>query len=192
MDPINIIIGLNVIATFGANIGGAQKGLKTKFVVSKEKPETYLQKLPLILSALTLIALIIALFQIGTLEYTDEMFPIRIAGLIVYLVFSWTQIWSFKTLGANYSQDVMIKKDHQLVEKGPYKFIRHPQYLSQILLDLGAAAATLSFIILPIVLLEVPFLVMRASLEEKLHRKHFGEKFKEYKTKSGFFIPFIG
>lgn len=192
MDPINIIIGLNIIATFGANIGGAQKGLKTKFTVSKEKPETYLQKLPLFLSALSLIALILALFQIGTLEYTDDMFPVRIAGLIVYLVFSWTQIWSFKTLGANYSQDVMIKKDHQLVEKGPYRFIRHPQYLSQILLDFGAAAATLSYIILPIALLEIPFLVMRASLEEKLHLKYFGEKFKEYKTKSGFFIPFIG
>lgn len=192
MDPINIIVGLNIIATFGANFSGAKKGVKDKVGVFKEKPKTYLQTLPLVFSTLTLLVLIISVFQIGTLEYKAENQTLRIIGLIFYLIFSWVQIWAFKTLGENYSQDIAIKKDHQLVITGPFKIIRHPQYLSQILLDLGGAIATLSFILFPLAIIQIPFLFMRASIEDKLLEKNFGENFKNFKKKTGQIFPFIG
>lgn len=192
MDPINIIIGFNIIATFGANVGAAKKGIKDKVGVFKEKPKTYLQTLPLTLSTIALIVLIISLFQVGTLEYKLEFQTLRIIGLALYLTFSWVQIWATKVLGDNYSQDIAIKKEHQLITKCPFRFIRHPQYLSQILMDLGATIATLSFILAPLVIIEIPFLIMRASLEDKLLEKYFGENFKNYKKKSGMLIPFIG
>ena len=192
MDPINIIILLNVIATFGANVTGAKRGLKSTVSEIKEKPKTFLQKFPPILSMLSLVALILAVFQIGTLEYLNEYNIIRYIGLVVYLVFSWIQVWSFKTLGDNYSQEIMIKKNHELVTKGPFKIIRHPQYLCQILLDFGATAATLGYIVGGFALIEIPIYILRASIEDKLLAKHFAEKFSEYKKKSGFMIPFIG
>lgn len=192
MDPINIVIGLNIIATFGANFSGAKKGVKDKVGVFKDKPKTYLQTLPLVFSTVTLILLIISVFQIGTLEYKSENQTIRLIGLAFYLIFSWIQIWAFKTLGENYSQDIAIKKNHQLVTIGPFKVVRHPQYLSQILLDLGGAVATLSFILLPIAIIEIPFLFMRASLEDKLLEKHFGESFNNFKKKTGQIFPFVG
>ena len=192
MDPINIIIGLNIIATFGANVGAAKKGIKDKVGVFKDKPKTYLQTLPLVLSTIDLVVLIVSLFQIGTLEYKTEHQTLRVMGLAFYIVFSWVQIWSTKTLGDNFSQDIAIKKEHHLVTNGPFKFIRHPQYLSQFLMDLGGAAATLSFILAPLALIQIPFLFMRASMEDKLLEKHFGESFREYKKKSGMFFPYIG
>lgn len=192
MDPINIIIGLNVIATFGANIRGAKQGIKDKVGVFKDKPKTYLQTLPLVLSTITLVVLIISVFQIGTFEYRNDNQPLRIIGLCFYLVFSWLQIWAFKVLGDNYSQDIAIKKDHKLVVNGPFKVIRHPQYLSQILMDLGGAVATLSFILAPLALIQIPFLLMRSSFEDKLLEKHFGDNFRSYKKKSGMIFPFIG
>lgn len=192
MDPLNIIIGLNIIATFGANVGAAKKGVRDKVGVFKDKPKTYLQTLPLVFSIITLIILIISLFQVGTLEYTQENQIIRVIGLVFYIVFSWVQIWTTKVLGHNYSQDVAIKKDHKLITNGPFKIVRHPQYLSQFLMDLGGAAATLSFVLAPLALLQIPFLFMRASLEDKLLEKHFGETFKDFKKKTGQIIPFIG
>jgi protein-S-isoprenylcysteine O-methyltransferase len=192
MDPINIIVLLNIIATFGANVGGAKRGLRSAVGEIKEKPKTFLQKFPPVLSMLSLVALIIAVFQIGTIDYLEEYNTIRYIGLVVYLGFSWIQVWSFKTLGDNYSQDIMIKKNHQLVTKGPFKFIRHPQYFCQILLGIGAAAATLSFIVGGLTLIEIPVYIMRASAEDKLLAKYFNETFSEYKKKSGFMIPFIG
>ena len=192
MDPINIIILLNIIGTFGANVSGAKSGLKSKVSEVREKPKTFLQKFPPVLSMLSLVALILAVFQIGTFNFNDEYNLIRYVGLIAYLVFSWIQVWSFKTLGDNYSQDIVIKKNHELVTKGPFKIIRHPQYLCQIILDFGAAAATFSYIVGFLAIIEIPIYIMRASMEDKLLKKHFSEKFSDYKKKSGFMFPFIG
>ena len=192
MDPINIIVGLNIVATFGANLTGAKKGLKSTVTTVKERPKTYLQKLPLVFATISLVILILAVFQIGTLEYTDnKYFNYRIFGLITYLMFSWIQIWAYKSMGENYSQNIVIFKDHKLADKGPFKFIRHPQYLSQILVDLGGGFATLSFILIPLAVIQIPILVMRASFEEKLLSKHFKDEFKHYKKSRGFMIPFI-
>ncbi len=192
MDPINIIIGFNIIATFGANLGGAKKGFKSKITTFKEKPKTYLQKLPLAISTFTLLILIVSIFKIGTFDYSASIRSVRLIGLVFYLVFSWVQIWAFKTLGDNYSQDILILRNHKVITKGPFKFIRHPQYMSQILMDIGAGVAVLSYIIIPLAIIEIPLLILRASLEEKLLEKNFKSIYEDYKKKSGFMIPFIG
>jgi protein-S-isoprenylcysteine O-methyltransferase Ste14 len=192
MDPINIIISLNIIVTFGANIGTAKKGFRSTITSYKEKPKTWLQNIPVMFTVCTLVALILGVFRIGVIDYKPEYIPERLFGLIVYLIFSWFQIWSFKSLGENYSQEVLIYKNHELINKGPYRILRHPQYLSQILVDIGGGLALMSYILLPLALFEIPFLIMRALLEERLLAKNFKEKFAAYKKKTGFLIPFIG
>ena len=73
MDPINIIIGLNIIATFGANVGAAKKGIKDKVGVFKDKPKTYLQTLPLMLSIFSLLVLIVSVFKgLASLQFTGR------------------------------------------------------------------------------------------------------------------------
>ncbi|HED37282.1 MAG TPA: isoprenylcysteine carboxylmethyltransferase family protein [Ignavibacteria bacterium] len=190
MDPINIIIGLNIFATLGANLSGAKKGLKSKITVAKEKPQSYLQKVPIMLSTVTLIVLIFSIFQVGTIAYTEEYNFLRIIALLAYLLFSWIQIWSYKTLGEQYSQEVLIFRTHKIVNKGLYRVIRHPQYLSQIVIDLGGAFATLSYVLLPLAIIQIPLLILRARFEEKLMEKHFKQEFIDYKKRTSFILPF--
>jgi protein-S-isoprenylcysteine O-methyltransferase Ste14 len=192
MDPINILAGINLIASFGANMTGAKKGLRSSITSYKEKPKTYLQKFPLFLAVLALIAFVFGLFQIGTLQYNSANESLRVIGLFVYIIFSWIQIWSYKSLGQSYSQEIIIMNNHKLVTTGPYSIIRHPQYLSQILMDLGAGLATLSYIVIPLAIIEIPFAIMRAQAEEKLLQKYLKDNYNNYKRKSGFMIPFIG
>jgi protein-S-isoprenylcysteine O-methyltransferase Ste14 len=192
MDPINIIVAFNVIATFGANVTTAKKGFRSVITSYKEKPKTFLQNVPVYFTVLTLVTLILGILGIGVFGYKPEYLTLRVVGLIIYIIFSWMQIWSFKSLGEFYSQEILIYKNHELINKGPYKFLRHPQYLSQILVDIGGGLAVMSYILLPIALIEIPFLIMRALLEEKLLKKNFKERFTDYKKKTGFLIPFIG
>jgi len=195
MDPINLLTAINLFVTMSANFSGARKGFKTSITKVIERPKTFLQKFPPNLAALILVLIILGVFNVGTLTelYKTKLNSYRIGGLIIFVVFSWIQIWSYKLLGSSYSQDIIIQKNHKIITSGIYKIIRHPQYLSQILSDLGAAIALLSYIALPFVLLlEIPLFIMRAMLEEKLLMKHFGEEYLSYKNKSGFMIPFIG
>jgi len=50
----------------------------------------------------------------------------------------------------------------------------------------------MSYLIFPIAFVELILLIQRAKLEETLLKKYFKESFDEYKSKSGFMIPFIG
>lgn len=194
-NAINILVAINLLVSMSANLSGARKGLKTSITKVVERPASFLQKVPPNIAALVLIFTIISIFKVGTLtgESESRFYVLRITGLIMFIVFSWLQVLAYKSLGNSYAQDVVIMKEHKLVTDGIYKFIRHPQYLFQLLSDLGAGLALLSYLIIPVVILiELPLFFMRALLEDKLLQKHFGDDYSAYRKRSGFMIPFIG
>src|SRR5664280_191051 len=118
MDPINIIVALNIIATFGANLTTAKKGFRSVITSYKEKPKSFLQNVPVYFTVLSLVALILGVFRMGVLDYRPEYLTVRVIGLILYIIFTWVQIWSFKSLGEFYSQEILIYKNHELINKG--------------------------------------------------------------------------
>lgn len=195
MDPINLIVAINLFVSMSSNLSGAKKGMKSKLSNVVKKPTTYLQKIPPNIAALVLILTIAAIFNLGVFDESikQEYNYLRIIGLILFIIFSWVQVSSFKALGEFYSQDILIFKNHKLIKLGLYKYLRHPQYFSQILSDFGVGLALMGYIIIPIVIfIEIPLFILRAKAEENLLSAYFNEEFKEYKKKSGFFIPFIG
>lgn len=191
MDAINIFVAINLVLSFIPNLGSTKQTFAGKLTVVKERPQSYLQSLPLWVASLIIFLIILSVFEVGTLEYEKKYLSIRLMGLLVYVLFTWLQISAFKALGKNHSPDIVVKKDHQLITNSYYKWIRHPQYTFQILIDLGAALATLSYLIFPVALFQIFLLVKRAKLEEQLLQKHFAKTFLDYKSKTGFFIPFI-
>ncbi len=195
MDPINILVAINLFVSISANISGAKKGMKSKMTKVIEKPKTFLQKTPPNIAALVLVLTIAAIFNLGTFpdEIKQQYNIWRIVGLVLFVVFSWIQVVAYKSLGNFYSQDIVIFKNHELKTDGYYSIIRHPQYMSQLLSDLGVGIALMGYLIIPIVLfVEFPLFIMRAKLEDDLLKKHFKKEFESYRKSSGFIIPFIG
>ena len=160
MDAINIISGIALLLSIVANSSAAKGGLKKTVTKSERRPKTYLQKTPLNISALILILDMLGLFQIGTLEYHNEDLYYRIGGLIIFGIFSWFQVKSFKNLKEFYTQEISLQKNHKLITTGIYKTIRHPQYISQVISDIGLGVALLGYIIIPIVIfVELPLFI---------------------------------
>lgn len=191
MDPINLLMIINLGVVFYASAVTIKKAVKFSDPRILKRPKTYLQSLPPNLAALTVLLTILSVFQIGTLEYKPDFLPLRMAALIIYILSSWLQVYAQKSLGKEYSQDVVLFRDHKLVINKAYKLIRHPQYMSQIITDLAACVALMSFLILPLVIIEIPFLILRARLEEKMFTEHFKEAFAAYKKRTSFFFPFL-
>ena len=193
MDAINIISGIALLLSIAANSSATKGGLKKAVTKSERKPKTYLQKTPLNISALILILDMLGVFQIGTLEYQNEAQLYRIGGLVIFGIFSWLQVKSFKNLKEFYTQDISLQKNHKLITTGIHKTIRHPQYISQVISDIGLGVALLGYIIIPIVIfVELPLFILRAKREEKMMQEFFGDEYTEYKKTSGFVIPYIG
>jgi len=77
-----------------------------------------------------------------------------------------------------------------LITEGPYRFCRHPLYLSFIImilgidLILGSVIGTVFTLMLPI-----PSVVYRAKIEDELLRNEFYEEWERYADKVGFLFP---
>lgn len=189
---VNLIIVINIVLTFSANLPLAGETFKKKLQPVLTKPKSYLQSLPKIVSSVIFIFIVLGLFGIGKIDWNFKGSEIiRIFSALLYVLFSWIQIYSARNLGQFYTQDIVVFKNHELVSKGFYRFIRHPFYLSQMLHDLFAGVALSNAIILTLTIFcEIPLYIFRANLEEKILEKNI-PYYSDYKKKVGkWFIKF--
>jgi protein-S-isoprenylcysteine O-methyltransferase Ste14 len=177
-----------------ANYSGTKKSLKSKTGTVSRRATGYLQSLPPNLLAASSILQFISCFPLIELGFFNLEInsASRLVFFLLFIIFSVIQILSFKSLGNYYSTDIMLYKNHKLIKTGIYKFIRHPQYFSQILADMFVGIALLSMpVVLLTLLCTLPLLILRAKKEEEMLSAHFTSEFNDYKKKSGFFIPFL-
>ncbi|HEY2344788.1 MAG TPA: isoprenylcysteine carboxylmethyltransferase family protein [Xanthomonadaceae bacterium] len=65
--------------------------------------------------------------------------PVCAVGLTLCLPGAALAIWSRHLLGKNWSLSVQVKQGHELIQSGPYRFVRHPIYSGLLLLFTGNA-----------------------------------------------------
>ena len=117
-------------------------------------------------------------------------YSISFAGALLFLLALFGRNWSIRTLGKFHSNNIEIRKNHKLIKKGPYKFLRHPYYLSIMLEVLGVtliANALYAFFLALFVY--VPLALMRAFFEERAMSDQFGEMYSHYKSEVSAFFP---
>ena len=95
--------------------------------------------------------------------------------------------WSVLARG-RYAVSWEMPEDQRLVTWGPYRFVRHPSYLSYFLMFVGLFLLWLNLLAV-IPLLAIPGYVHVAKEEEKLLIKRFGEEYAQYQRKTGRFLP---
>ena len=111
------------------------------------------------------------------------------------LFFVLAAIWSrtgVRALGRHLRFDAAIGPDHQLVQSGAYRWLRHPIYTSMFCLLLASG-----FLFTPILLLLIAIVVfvagteIRVRIEDALLLSCFGEQFLEYRRAVFAYVPFI-
>ena len=126
----------------------------------------------------------------------DRLIPqndaVTIIGLLLTLGGLIFAVWARIALGANWSGTVTIKSGHNLIRRGPYRWIRHPIYtgillsfLGTILLQ-GEVRAFLGFVFVLLALYR------KAIREERFLSEEFGEGFAEHAKQTGMFLPRFG
>jgi protein-S-isoprenylcysteine O-methyltransferase Ste14 len=109
---------------------------------------------------------------------------ITFCGLIVML-------WARTVLGGNWSGRVTFKEDHELIERGPYAYVRHPIYSGSLLMVLGAAIFWSSMNALGAFAICFIGFWSKSRIEEKLLTAHFPVAYPEYKSRTKALIPFV-
>jgi protein-S-isoprenylcysteine O-methyltransferase Ste14 len=108
--------------------------------------------------------------------------------LILSIVFALT---GFSLLSRHGKAKGNFENTTQLIQSGIYHYIRHPLYLSLILLGTGAMLKQPG--LLQWILMIINFLAMyiTARIEENEMIIRFGDEYREYMKRSKMFIPFI-
>lgn len=118
---------------------------------------------------------------------------LRWSGLaIAALVVPPFVVWSQRSLGDNVSPTVVTRQNHQLVTRGPYRYIRHPLYAAGMVFFLAMAVAAESWFLPLIMLVVFPVLMARIPKEEAELEARFGDRYRRYKATTGRFLPRIG
>jgi len=80
----------------------------------------------------------------------------------------------------------------KLIREGPYRWIRHPLYLSMIISIIGLVVGMRSLWGLTIAfIMFFPFTILRAKLEEAALHDKFGKEWEEYIEQTNFLLPLI-
>jgi len=94
-------------------------------------------------------------------------------------------------LGRFWSLHVEIRENHEFVQSGPFRWMRHPTYFSMMLELLALGLIMNAFWTLLIVaLIFVPALLMRLRLEETALVEKFGETYKNYQLSTPALFPY--
>jgi protein-S-isoprenylcysteine O-methyltransferase Ste14 len=94
-------------------------------------------------------------------------------------------------LGTNWSADVTVKHDHELIEAGPYAYSRHPIYTGLVLALFGTALAVGETRALIAFVIALASLWYKMGLEERVMRRTFGAAYDAYTRRVKALIPFV-
>jgi protein-S-isoprenylcysteine O-methyltransferase Ste14 len=116
---------------------------------------------------------------------------LRWAGVVVLIAACVLLIWTFRSLGPNLTDTVVTRRQHTLVFHGPYRWVRHPLYVSAALFMVAIALIAANWFIGTTGAIAFGLLVIRTRTEEANLIARFGNDYRLYMQRTGRFVPRI-
>jgi protein-S-isoprenylcysteine O-methyltransferase Ste14 len=125
------------------------------------------------------------------LSIIPHVAPIAWAAAVFCVIGLAFAVWARATLGRNWSGVVTLKEGHELVERGPYRFVRHPIYTGILTMFFATALARghLSGFVGTLLMFASFWIKLRD--EEKLMLQQFPERYADYRRRTKRLIPFV-
>jgi protein-S-isoprenylcysteine O-methyltransferase Ste14 len=114
---------------------------------------------------------------------------LRWVGVGIGVCWGLLLVWTFYHLGKNLTDTVVTRKEHSLVTDGPYRFVRHPFYLSGLLGVIGAGLIMANWFMFLMAVVPGAFIAARTPIEERKLVERFGAEYEEYQRRVGQFFP---
>lgn len=112
-------------------------------------------------------------------------------GLALIIVGFTIHLVAKGTLRRFHSSALVIRKDHQLITRGIYRFTRHPIYLGMIIVCIGVPVYASSLYGLLTMSALIPIFLNRIRMEERMLTNEFGDAYRTYKEATSKLIAFI-
>ena len=116
--------------------------------------------------------------------------PVQVAGFIILGIGILVRSIAIAQLGRYHTPNVAVLADHQVVDSGCYRYVRHPSYLGALIAFLGWSLALGNWLSLIIIMvLSIMVYLYRIHEEEAALTAALGEKYRDYCRRTKRLIP---
>jgi protein-S-isoprenylcysteine O-methyltransferase Ste14 len=113
-----------------------------------------------------------------------------IAGLVLIWAGLAFRAWAISTLGRFFKVMVVIQEDHRVIERGPYRRLRHPSYLGSIVAMTGLGLAEGDWVSMAVMLLgTLSAFLIRIRVEERTLLHELGDEYAAYTQRTARLMP---
>jgi protein-S-isoprenylcysteine O-methyltransferase Ste14 len=135
------------------------------------------------------LSFIAASTKLGRIYHWNTFFVIGSLLVLTGLIIRVTSILKLKQ---QFTYTVTKIENHELIETGLYKIIRHPGYLGQLIIFLGISVCLSNW--LSVLLMIIPVLsgyIYRINVEERFMLEQLGQKYIDYLKRTKRLIPSV-
>jgi protein-S-isoprenylcysteine O-methyltransferase len=116
------------------------------------------------------------------------LFAFGLALMAAGLALRW---YAIAVLGAAFTVMVGTRADQRLVERGPYRWVRHPSYTGGLLTVLGIVLCCTNLLCLLTLLLPIAGHAYRMRVEEEALLESHGDAYRAYMHRTRRLFPFV-
>jgi protein-S-isoprenylcysteine O-methyltransferase Ste14 len=115
-----------------------------------------------------------------------------VLGIVCILAGGWLRRHCFRMLGASFTYDVRVQSSQAIVERGAYRYVRHPSYAAGMLLFGGIGLALTNWLSLVVAIVPAALAyAYRISVEERALVTALGPAYADYMRRTRRVIPFV-
>jgi protein-S-isoprenylcysteine O-methyltransferase Ste14 len=116
----------------------------------------------------------------------------QLIAIVLFMLGLALRCFAVFSLGKFFSTSVMTREKHILIDKGPYRFIRHPAYTGLFISFFAAGFAMGDALALVTLISPIAYVLnQRIRIEEQWLTDHFGEIYNDYSLRTKKLLPWI-
>jgi protein-S-isoprenylcysteine O-methyltransferase Ste14 len=125
----------------------------------------------------------------GALPYPILFFWVGVVALIAGRLL---RRHCHRMLGSSFTGVVIVSANQTVVERGAYRYVRHPSYTAALLMFFGIGLALANWLSLAtlLALVSAAFLY-RVNIEERALKTVIGDPYRDYMERTKRFVPFL-
>lgn len=180
-----------VVTFYGVLLSMSQPAMNFKKDESQKKHDRYSMH-AILAGGLLCFILPICDYAYGKTKLVELSQPSTIIGFCMIFGGFAFRYWAIKVLGRFFTSKVHIQSDHQLVNNGPYRILRHPSYTGAWVSALGISTFMQSrYGLVFCIFIYFPIYIYRIECEEKALKEKFPSAYGEYQQKTSKMFPFF-
>jgi protein-S-isoprenylcysteine O-methyltransferase Ste14 len=118
----------------------------------------------------------------------NEVFVLGLVLMVAGMALRW---YSIRVLGTSFTIDVATRPGQQVVESGPYRWIRHPSYTGGLLTVLGVILCCDNLASLAALVVVLVGYGYRIRVEERALATDIGPAYGDYMRRTKWLVPFL-